>query len=1106
MLNIYYGRESIDKEKFIYQTIAKHGYSTDKRTLVVVPDQYTLEAEKQAFRHLGAESLMGFEVMSMSRLGHNILEELGGSKETFIDKYGRQMLLTRIAREEDENLQVFKGNLAKSSFIELTNNFISEMKQYGATPETLNEIIESLDKETLLCKKLADLKLIYDRYQSEIDGKYTDSEDYIDLYIDRIGESRFIKNSTIWIYGFDSFAPKSLEVIEGFMGAASEVNVVLTYDKMCSDEDLFDLTGTVMRNLIERAGNAGCRLGDNQKISDEFAVEKNSRAIAFLEKELYAMDPGSSEDHDGITIVEAANMYNEAESAAAYILHLLRDKGFRYRDIVVICNDQQLRASIITRVFEEYDISLFSDTKRKILNSNVAIFLVSMLTAIEGGYRSTDIFKTLKTGLSSLSADEMEKLENYSIKYRINGSTWKKEFTKGEFEYGQNGLAEINGIRAKAMEIFESAEAIYRRKQTVSEFCGSFYDFLIDKLALTEKIGAFAEEQSLIGLTDLADETEQIWTMIVGILDQIAGLVGDDKFEGDAFIQALTVGLNQIEVGVLPSTSDDLMMGTMQRTRSGEIKALIVIGANEGILPAESDGEGLFAKDELEKLAEDGHEICKVDNVRIQEERLAIYRNLCKPTDALWMSFSTGDQEGKEIRPSDIVDTLKRIYPGLEVQRDVLNRETPEDIIGGRISTLRHYTEAINNVDKTVKIDPLWKSVEEWYQANDDLSNIKEGFDFENKPGALPESLSEILFKHEDDTLAVSPSRIETFAKCPFAHFITYGLKPEERRVFEVASREIGDVYHACLMRLTSRLSHEGTWDTVTEEECRRLVREVLQSEVAAYREGLFSYGNEEKYKSTRMEDTCFQALWILIGHYRSGSVEGSSYEIAFGNGRPIKPVEVNVGKKKVYIEGKIDRLDVLENGRLKIIDYKSGNNDLNQTEIKAGYRLQLMLYMKAAQEGQRQPAGVFYFHIQNPRVDSVEISRETDPEKISEKISQEIRKKFKLNGIMVNDAEVIKDIAGEFDKSSDIAPLKIKADGTPVGNPKDSLVTEEEFKELQEAVDVKVQELCEEMLEGRIDIAPMKSKNSKPCDFCEYKSICRFDTGFTGCRYNVIR
>lgn len=1107
MLNIYYGRESIDKEKFIYQTIAKRGYGTDKRTLVVVPDQYTLEAEKLAFRHLGVESLMGFEVVSMSRLGHNILEELGGSKTTFIDKYGRQMLLTRIAKKEDDSLQVFKGNMAKSSFIELTNNFISELKQYGATPDTLGEIMETLPKEGLLYKKLADLKLIYGRYQDEIEGKYTDSEDYIDLYIDKIGNSRFIRDARIWIYGFDSFAPKAMQVIEGYMGAAEEVNVVLTYDKMCRDEDLFDLSGVVIDNLMDCAARAGCGIGENRKIGEEFSVEKNSSAIAFLEHELYAMNEAACEDHDGITIVEAANMYNEAESAAAYILHLLRDKKFRYRDIVVICNDQQLRASVATRVFEEYGISLFSDTKRKILNSNAAVFLVSSLTAIGSGYRTSDLFKALKTGLTDLSDDEIEALENYSIKYRINGSTWKKDFVKGELEYGATGLKHINEIREKAMSSFLGLEKIYKKKQKVAGFVREYYRYLTESLSLIDRIKESMVEQREAGLLELADETSQVWTMIVGILDQIVGLIGEEDFDGADFIDALTVGFDQIEVGVLPSSADDIMMGTMQRTRSGDIKALVIIGANEGILPAESEDEGLFAMDELEKLAEQGHEICKVDKVRIQEERLAIYRNLSKPADALWISYSTGDEEGKEIRPSDLIETLRAIFPKLEVQRDILNREDQAELVGGRISTLRHLIEAMNRKDKTSRLDPIWKSAYEWYEENykETMDNITEGFEFENKLEKLPSDVSDILFKQEGDSLVLSPSRVETFAHCPFSHFVGYGLKPEERRVFEAASREIGDVYHECLMRLTTKLSKEGIWQTVTEDQCRQMVADVLHDEVASYREGLFSFSNEEKYKSTRMVDTCSQALWVLVDHYRAGKIRESRFEVPFGKGRPIGAIQVKAGDKTVFIEGKIDRLDELASGRLKVIDYKSGNNKLDQTEVKEGYRLQLMLYMKAAQEGVRWPAGVFYFHIHNPRVDSSVASDQFEPEKISEKIYKEIRKSFKLNGIMINDDEVIDEIDSQFEKASDIAPLKNGQDG-PVGSPSGSLVSEFEFIELQHEVDAKVKEFCEDLLAGKIDINPMRTKTSKPCDYCDYKSICRFDTDFAGCSYKEIR
>jgi len=1109
MLNIYYGRESVDKERFIYQTIAERGYGPDRQTLVIVPDQYTLEAERQAFKDLGVESLIGLDVFSMSRMGHKILENLGGSRRTFIDKYGRQMLLTRIAREEDENLQAFKGNMAKSSFIELTNNFISEMKQYGATPETLTEIMGEVREGSLLYRKLADLRLIFSRYQEEISGVYTDSEDMIDLYVDRIGEAPLIRGNAVWVYGFDSFAPKALKVLTAIMAAADQVNVVLTYDKMCRDEDLFEITGAVIRSLEKGAEEAGCGLGEEADISGmpgDFSWRNKNKAISFLEHELFTMDPQKAETADGITLVEAANMYNEAETAAAYILHLLRDKGYRQRDIVVICNDQNTRGSIISRVFDEYGLPLFKDKKRKILNSTIAVYLVSMLMTVEKRYRSSDVFKTLKTGLAGLSGEEVENLENYSLRYRIRGTMWQKPFVLGEADYGVEGLEELERIRISAMELFGGLENIYKRKQTVREFVEAYYRFLTEELGIVEKLQQSVAEQLDGGLADMAEETRQIWSLIVGILDQIVELTGDDAFDGEAFTEIFTVGLDQVEVGVLPSSVDDIMLGTMQRTRAGDVRAMVIIGANEGVLPQNVGDDGLFAVEELEQMAEGGHEICKVDKVRTQEERLAIYRNLAKPSEELWISYAAADADGREIRASETVDELRSVFPELRLSKDVISSDDAGGLIGGRISTLRHYTEMVRLAEKGEEVDPVWKSVENWYREQDEpeMGQIEKGLIFDNATDSLDPSTASILYRENaEGTAVLSPSRVETFARCPFSHFVAYGLKPEELRVFEVASREIGDVYHSCLMRITSRLSAENSWQEVTEEQCRVMVAEALRSETDGYKDGLFHFGNEEKYKSSRMADTCFQAIWALVQQIRAGNVSSSRYEESFGRGRHLAPIEVDAGSRTMLIEGKIDRMDVLENGRVKIIDYKSGNLSLDSTEVRGGYRLQLMLYLKAAQEGQRLPAGVFYFHIQNPRVESGKGG--ASEVELADMISAEIRKSFRLKGIMVDDPETVKEIAGEFEKSSDVAPVRQTSKGI-VGSPAGALMSDEEFTELQKAVDEKVEELCGRLAGGDIDISPMVTKGGTACQYCEYKSICRFDLGFDGCRYNVLR
>lgn len=1107
MLQIFYGRESIEKEKFIYEDIRKN----PGRTIVIVPDQYTLEAEKQAFLFLHAESMMDVEIIGMSRLGSRLLSQQGGGSKTFIDKYGRHMLLTQIAGKCEDKLQVFKGSLRKPAFIEMTNNFISEMKQYNVNPQDLAELSQALSEESVLRAKLDDLVLIFSEYQKKIKDRYTDSEDYIDLYMSKIRSSAWISESRIWVYGFDSFAPKALDVLGNLIATAKEVSVFLTCDKGCRDEELFLLPEIVMRNLRKQAEayDMECRM---QQIAEGTGFDAvRNPAISHIEKEFYAVGqrtgdfPLLKEQDAPIVLVQAANMYSEAESAASYILHLIRDKGFRYRDIVVICNDQTVRGSIIGRVFEEWDLPVFDDKKRSVLSSPIAIFAVGLLETVVYNYRSSDIFKVLKTGFSSLSDEEIERLENYSIQYRIKGNMWLAPFVKGQMEYGDDGLEELNAIREKAMELFAGLKMICDETVSMGDFVCRYYDFLIEDCGLGVRIAELLRVQEEQGLFDLAEETAQIWGQMVGLLDQIAELAGEEQFRRKDFVELLIAGLSQLEIGVLPPTADDILMGTMQRTRSGQVKAVVIIGANEGLLPANASSEGLFSMEELEFFAEEGKEICKVEKIRVMEEQLAIYRNLSKASDYLWISYSASDGDGKESRPSEIIDTLRRLFPNLTVQTDVVSSGDLDAVVGGRVNTLRHLTEALLSVRRGEKIDSRWKAVIHWYQCHEpeSLQRVSEGLSFTNAQKDISPELASLLYKKEMNLpMTLSPSRLEKFSRCPFSHFIAYGLRPQERRIYEASSREIGDIYHRCLMEVSRKLTAEDRWDSISEDECRSFVSDIAKLEAANYREGIFDFGNEERYKTRRIEDTCFHVCWALVEQVRAGNIKKSLYEVPFGRERSIAPIEVNLGSSTVYIEGKIDRLDILEGDRVKIVDYKTGKETFNEKEARAGYRLQLMLYLKAAQEKVRRPAGVFYFHIADQRVDLTG----TEREKFFEKISKEMRKFFRLSGIMVDSGAVIEDIAGEFSGFSDILPLRRNTAGEVSATSEGFLLSDEQFEQLQADVDVQIEKLCRQLSDGRIAIHPKKTEKQSPCTYCDYKGICRFDLSFPGCNYEVIK
>lgn len=1099
MLKIYYGRENLDKEKFIFSNV--HG-----KTLVMVPDQYTLEAERQAFRHLGISSLMDVEIVSTSSLGENVLKELGGSKRSFIDKYGRHMLLYKAAKVQKDQLQVFRGMEAKSSFLDSVNDFISEMKQYNCNSEDLKKLADSMEKDSYTQKKLMDVYEIFSCYEKEIEGKYTDSEDYIDLYLSKIPDSQQIKGAQVWIYGYDSFAPKSLALVGQLMAAADDVNLVLTWDDKGSDSEIFQLTSMVMNNMEKLADSLGVA-HSRERISDEFALNQKAEALAHVERELYTMPSAKTQNCEGITLVEAASIYNEIESAAAYVLHLVRDKGLRYKDIRLVCNDMESRGTAIQRVFEEYGIEVFSDIKRDILTNPVVQYITSLIDIVIEKYSTRCIMDMLKSGFTDLTMEEISELENYSIKYKIKGTMWKKPFRRGRTEYGEE-LKNIEELRKRAVAGLEMLEGIFKTEKT-GEFLRSFYQYLSQDLNLQQKTLDFIARQEEKELFDLADETARVWESFSGILNQIYEIMGEEEFSPKEFREILLVGLGQVEVGLLPPTEDGLVLGNVQRSRSGRVKALVVIGVNEGVLPKEKPTQGLFSSEERELFREDGKELCKVDSIRFMEEKLAIYRTLSIADEYLWMACSLSDTEGNQIKPSSIFIKMKELFPSIKLQDDILNRDEQIDLINSNVSGMKHLTKALQGVGEGQPFLNQWAQALRWFEETDEaaLEPIKAGLAFTNGQEDLGKAAAEALFKKDTNkAMSLSPSRLEKYSRCPFSHLVSYGLKPEERRLFEAAPREIGDIYHQCLMKLTQELSAEGVevtaaeskWMTIEKEDCYKIVDEEIQRISTEYREGLFEAGKVEAYRGKRVNEIARQVCWTAVEQVRAGRILEIKPEISFRRGGDIPPIEVEVDGQKVYIEGVIDRVDYLNDDRVKIIDYKTGNESFKIKEAEEGYRLQLMIYLKAACEEKRKPAGVFYFKIKEPMA-------ELSPDKIdAETVEKEIRKSFRLDGILVDDPVVIGDIAGEFSGFSEILPLRnTKAGITNTGN--EGLVPEQEFKALQHKVFSKIEKACEDLLSGKIDAHPMKTRERSACTYCQYKGICRFDTIFEGCKYNIV-
>lgn len=1165
MLNIYYGGENIEKEKFIFEHIKG-------RSLLLVPDQFSLQAERDAFFYLDKTGLMDLAVVDFSALGHKILKDAGGPVPPLIDKYGRHMLLTRILEESDDALKIYKGVRGKNSFVERVNMLISEMKRSEVSVDMLREVSESLEDSSFLKYKLKDIVTLFSLYEEAIAGKYLDSEDYITFYGDKMLDSSLVAASDVWVYGFDTFTPKNMLVLERILKTARSLNIVMTWEDaaktppersakddagdpsqsgdaawpgdagfLAADdrEDLFSLTGFVIRNLMEMAEDL------NEEVTCQ-AITGSGRDNLWSKtmREISVSQEDSLQEKDPrITAVCTSNIYAEADRAAAYILQLVREHGYRFGDIVVVCNDTGLRSGVIRRTFVRWGIPVFIDQKRKVIQHPVVGFLLSLLEIIGSGYRDSAVMQLIKSGFLGLAEEEQDALENYVQQFKIRGTLWKKPFSRMGDNYTAEDLNRFNELREQVVSVIETARDRIGKYNTAGEKIRGLYGFLADDFMMEDRIEAMAKAQQEAGFLDGAAETGQSWNVICRIFDQIVETVGEERLSGRTLRQIVEAGLAEMEIGIVPVNPDSVLVGTMQRTRVGRVKALLVLGANEGLLPLQKTDEGLLSEREKAVLEEMDLEFSRTEDMVKQEERLAIYRTLSQPEERLYVSCSRIDETGGELRPSAVFRELENFLQSRAesddsvVLGDLEDGEVTEIAVSPK-GAISYLTDAFREYLEDGKLDEDWLYAGLWYGSHEpeEMERIRRGMEFDNEQNALGGQLADALYRGDRRAIEASASRLEKYSGCPFAHFISYGLRPEDLRVFEMGPREIGDIYHECIMKLSQRLTAgedsfqgldavpvavtdpDSRWMKITQEECREEIRRILQEETGTYREGLLSSGRNESYRTERIVDICSRVAWAMIGQVRRGRIREMYFEQPFARGAQLPPIRVTAGEHEVLIKGKIDRMDVLEmpehedgmETAVRIVDYKTGGDSVDVEHFRSGYKLQLMLYLKAATQKQEvKPAGVFLFKIRE--IDADADARTVVPGEVA--AEERMEDAYKLEGIVLDDMDLIDAMDTEIGGASKVLPIKyVKKNGTYSGSSGGYLFSREEFEELSAQVDRQVDRICREICDGKIDIRPKKEKKKDmegnyktSCKYCSYKSICMFDTAFPGCRYERV-
>lgn len=1103
------GRAGTGKSHLVLSEISEKLQTTGEHKLVLlVPEQFTLQAERDLIGKQQLKGIMRAEVLSFTRLAHRIFNEVGGLTKVHINDLGKNMILRKILNECEKDLTIYKKTSRQEGFARKLNELICQFKQYDIHPYDLKAEADKIKETSILKMKLADIALIFERFNKFLESRYIDAEDYINLLIENVEKAEFLEGAEIWIDGFYSFTPQTLRIIEKLMLKANQVNITLCMELNSQERngDLFKSTQSTYLKLKKLAAKHGIEETIINLDVDKINPVRKADEIIHIESELYAYPYQQyNGEVESIEIFAGANLYSEVENAAAQIVALVRDHQYRWKDIAIVSAAMDSYSMIFKRVFQEYGIPYFMDEKRSIMNNPIVELIIAVLETISKNYQYKDMFRYLKTGFAHLTRDECEILENYILKYGIQGNQWMKNFTKSDNE----DLELLNQLREKAISPLRAFEGKAGRKGKIADTTKALFE-LLQEFQLEKKLDLWIEELRKMRLLEHVNENTQIWNTVMEIFDQLTEILGENQVSLKEYSAILESGFSACEIGVIPSTIDQVLIGNFERSRSHDIRALFVIGVNDGIIPSGREEEGILLDHEKTLLGERGFVLGNDGETELLLEKLTIYSVFAKPKEYLWVSYAMADQEGRAMRPSILVDRLKKLFKNIEIKSDVVNTKDRQlHLVATDSSTFKYLVENIRQNIDGKPIENFWWDVYHWYYQNSQWDEKRElviqGFFHQNQVDYLCKEKIKELY---DLPVQASISRLERFSNCPFSHFVAYGLRPREREEYQLTNPDVGKLFHDSLEQFAKHIKDkEVTWNDIDKEQCDLLVEKIMDEMIPQFANGILLSTYRYRYLAKRLKRISKRAIWTLTNHIKRGEFIPEGHEICFGIGKEIPPIIVELDSgEQIYLEGRIDRVDILESdegGYIKVIDYKSSNKDFSLSDVYYGLQLQLLVYIDAMISMKKHlykdkvfPAGVFYFKVDDPMIKT--------NEKALDIVEKEINKKLKMRGLALKDVKIIKAMDREIDRYSDILPVALSKQDEIMKN--SSAVTMEEFNDLMLHVKNIIKEISKEMMKGYIKIEPCKSRQRTSCIYCSYQAICQFDSTLEGNKYKVLQ
>ncbi len=1097
MLYLILASQGGGKTTHIMNLISQFSSGGHKKLTLIVPEQFSFMSEKIMLEKVGARAMADIDVLSFTSLAQKLVGKPAFHERRRLDDSARAVLMRLALESVKDKLKLYANHTSRKSVISEFVRLSSEFKMNAVSSDSVRLALAT-EGNSLLKSKLSDIITVLDAYDMMVEGSYFNPDDLLTELYDVLPENDYFKDRIVFIDAFRGFTVQEYKVIAEMLKKSTAVYVTLCTDNLENSDDETDLfahTKRTAKRLIELAKKDSVPVAKPQYLSMRSKFNNfppkfskyNSPELFALEKELFSPAPNVFEEEcDGITLCRATDIYEECEYIACTAKKLIRENGYRCRDIAVIARDSSAYEAILRGSLKKCGITVFEDSRQPVDVSPVVALLSSAVSIAAGGFETETLMRCLKTGLTGFDTKEISDIENYAYLWKINGSEWLRDWEQNPdgfgADFGDEQKAELeylNSVRKKTvMPLYNLRESM--RDTSGDSAVRAIYEYL-EKSDVAENIRILAKSLEGQGETGLALELDRMWNTVIEILDSLETLLRGRNVTAGEISDMLELMLSVQTVGSLPQGLDEITIGSADRIRTVAPKVVFIAGANNGVFPAmPSYGSTLTDKDRR-RMTEMGIPLSDFGEYKLAEEKLIAYNAFCCASDKLYVCCPEKNVRGEALSPSELFTKIKQLFP--KCNEVYASEQNGLYYIEGK--ELAFEQLAINKPEK----NELYATVSEYFKGDGE---------YEGKIYALDRASGNRSHKIDDTAIAqrlfgrdmfISASRVEAYYKCPFAYFCRYGIKAMPRKIAELDPMQRGNVIHYALERLLTDFKRDELLSMQRKdllEFFERILNEYLMSRLdGANRSERFVY------LYNKLILTVCDVAQRLIKELSLSKFTPVDFELGIGDDKEIPPYVVDTANGKITVSGAIDRVDeATVNGEkyIRVVDYKSSGKEFSLSDVIQGLNMQMFIYLFTLWQnggeryGEFTPAGVLYYPANSPLVS---VSRDMS----ADAVEDEVQKKCRMNGIILDNHSVIR--AMDESESGMFVPAKPDKKGGFTG----TLIGLKQLMKLKEKADDVLREMADSLHSGEIPAVPAYGKNyDKTCEYCDYKAVCSYE------------